>query len=189
MARRATYVSEVQQESLFDDEEKVISSEENKKPVEKKTKKEFGNTDLIPCVSITVGGLHMIGAKSGDVYHWTNIGEVTEVEYRDLLAEVRNHTFYVYDPAFIIQDDDFLAQHDDILVRYGQLYTPADIEAVLALPATQLEATLKKMPIGAQNAVKDLAVRKIDNGTLDSVQRIKVLDAYFGTELLLKLTR
>lgn len=189
MARRARMSNDeqvVKQESLFNEEESLFEEKEST-PVVKK--KEFENTDLIPCVSITVGGLHMIGAKSGDVYHWTNIGEVTEVEYRDLLAEVRNHTWYVYDPAFIIQDEDFLAQHDDILVRYGNLYTPADIEAVLALPASQLEATLKKMPTGAQNAVRDLAVRKIDNGSLDSVQRIKVLDSYFGTELLLKLTR
>ena len=186
MAKRAKYVSDEQiktqeapviQESLFDEEEKPSK------------KKEFANTELIPCVSITVGGLHLIGAKSGEVYHWTNMGEVTEVEYRDLLAEVRNHSWYIYEPAFVIQDDDFLAQHDDILVRYGQLYTPADIEQVLALPAPQINETLKKMPVGAQNAVRDLAIRKINNGTLDSVNRIKVLDEFFGTEMLLKLTQ
>lgn len=198
MARRAKYVSEEvntqaqSQESLFDEEifpieqAPVISNEHKKTET---PKKEFSNTDLIPCVSITVGGLHMTGAKSGDVYHWTNMGEVTEIEYRDLLAEVRNHSWYVYEPAFVIQDDDFLKQHDDILVRYGQLYTPADIEAVLTMPAPQLEATLKKMPVGAQNAVKDLAMRKINDGTFDSAQRVKVLDSFFGTEMLLKLTQ
>ena len=191
MSRRAKYVRDEQPQdtvvsegTLFEDEE-IEQVEEEVAP----KKKEFAPTDLIPCVSITVGGLHLIGAKSGDIYHWTNIGDVTEVEYRDLLVEVRNHSFYVYEPAFIIQDDDFLSQHDDILVRYGRLYTPADIEQVLALPAPQLESTLKKMPVGAQNAVRDLAVRKIDTGELDSIQRIKVLDAFFGTEMLLKLTR
>lgn len=179
---RAKYVSEKTSEEL-------LNEELPKKEVKQKAKKEFKDTDFIPCVSITVGGLHLIGAKSGEVYRWLNIGDVTEVEYRDLLVEVRNHSFYVYDPAFIIQDDDFLKQHDDILVRYGQLYTPSEIEKILALPATQLLASLKKMPVGAQNAVRDLAVRKIDNGSLDSVQRIKVLDEFFGTEMLLKLTR
>jgi hypothetical protein len=188
MSRRATFVRDEQpkeQEStLFEEQEEVTSVKE-----EPKKKKEYAPTDLIPCVSITVGGLHLTGMKSGEVYHWTNLGEVTEVEYRDLLAEVRNHSFYVYDPAFIIQDEDFLSQHDDILVRYGRLYTPADIEQVLTLPAPQLEATIKKMPIGAQNAVKDLAVRKINSGELDSIARIKVIDSFFGTEMLLKLTR
>ena len=198
MARRAKYVSDEQPQentisegSLFEDEQTEDFDEGFKSVAEKSTssKKEFAPTDLIPCVSITVGGLHLNGVKSGDVYHWTNMGEVTEVEYRDLLAEVRNHSWYVYDPAFIIQDDDFLSQHDDILVRYGRLYTPGDIEQILTLPAPQLEATLRKMPNGAQNAVRDLAVRKINSGELDSIQRIKVIDSYFGTEMLLKLTR
>lgn len=198
MARRAKYVSDEQpqeniisESSLFEDEQ-TDDFDEGFKPVAEKSissKKEFAPTDLIPCISITVGGLHLTGMKSGDVYHWTNMGEVTEVEYRDLLAEVRNHSWYVYDPAFIIQDDDFLSQHDDILVRYGRLYTPQDIEQILTLPAPQLEATLKKMPNGAQNAVRDLAVRKINSGELDSIARIKVIDSYFGTEMLLKLTR
>lgn len=185
---RAKYVSEKTSKKSVK-EEPSKKDEILEKELPKKVKKEFKDTDLIPCLSITVGGLHLIGAKSGDVYHWLNIGDITEVEYRDLLAEVRNHTFYIYDPAFIIQDEDFLKQHDDILVRYGQLYTPSDIENVLSMSANQLLDTLKKMPTGAQNAVRDLAVRKIDNGTLDSVQRIKILDEFFGTEMLLKLTR
>lgn len=191
MSRRAKYVGDEQTQETVVVEESLFEESENA-PVEEKVepkKREFQNTDLIPCVSITVGGLHLIGAKSGEIYRWTNLGEVTEVEYRDLLAEVRNHSFYIYDPAFIIQDDDFLSQHDDILVRYGSIYTPSDIEQVLAMPAPQLEATLKKMPIGAQNAVRDLAVRKINTGELDSIQRIRVIDSYFGTEMLLKLTR
>lgn len=179
MGKRATYVSEKQEtstvsESLFEEETK---------------KKEFHDKDMIPCQSITVGRLHLTGAKSGEHYRWTNIGDVNDVEYRDLLDEVRRHTWYIYDPAFIILDEDFLNQHDDILVRYGQLYTSEDIERTLTLPAPQLKDVIKKMPAGAQTAVKDLAMRKISSGELDSVQRIKVLDEFFGTEMLLKLTQ
>lgn len=192
MARnRAKYDETQAQSSIFDDEE--LFTEDIKKDeiavMVGPTKKSFEETDKIPCVSIVIGGLHMIGAKSNEVYHWTGIGESIDVEYRDLMAEVRKHSWYVYEPAFIINDDDFLAEHEDITNRYGQLYTPSDIEQVLALPAPQLEEQLKKMPVGAQNAVRDLAVRKIDNGELDSVQRLKVLDNFFGTELVLKLTK
>lgn len=194
MGRRATYNKPVTEEkaSLFEDEELF---EEEPTPVQEEApkkyegKKEFKDTDKISCVSITVGGLNFVGDKSGDLYQWVNIGDVVDVEYRDLLAAVRSHSVFVYEPRFVIQDEDFLAQHDDVLVRYGQLYTPQDIEKVLALPASQLEKTLKKMPTGAQNAVRDLAVRKIDSGELDSVQRVKAIDSFFGTELILKLTQ
>jgi len=198
MGRRATYNRETEsvkeeKTSLFDDEEMFeeeptsVKEEAPKKAVA--TKKEYKDGDKIPCVSITVGGLNFVGDKSGDLYQWTNLGDVVDVEYRDLLSAVRSHSIFVYEPRFVIQDEDFLAQHDDILVRYGQLYTPQDIEQVLAMPAPQLEKTLKKMPVGAQNAVRDLAVRKIDSGELDSVQRVKVIDSFFGTELVLKLTQ
>lgn len=200
MGRRATYNREtesVKEEkvSLFDDEEMFdegptpvpVKEEAPKKAVA--TKKEYKDGDKIPCVSITVGGLNFVGDKSGALYQWTNLGDVVDVEYRDLVSAVRSHSIFVYEPRFVIQDEDFLAQHDDILVRYGQLYTPQDIEQVLAMPAPQLEKTLKKMPVGAQNAVRDLAVRKIDSGELDSVQRVKVIDSFFGTELVLKLTQ
>lgn len=198
MGRRATYNRETEsvkeeKTSLFDDEEMFdeeptpIKEEAPKKAVA--TKKEYKDGDKISCVSITVGGLNFVGDKSGDLYQWTNLGDVVDVEYRDLVSAVRSHSIFVYEPRFVIQDEDFLAQHDDILVRYGQLYTPQDIEQVLAMPAPQLEKTLKKMPVGAQNAVRDLAVRKIDSGELDSVQRVRVIDSFFGTELVLKLTQ
>lgn len=194
MGRRATFNKPVTEEkaSLFEDSdlfEKEPTPAQEEAPKKFDSRKEFKDTDKIPCVSITVGGLNFVGDKSGDLYQWVNIGDVVSVEYRDLLSAVCSHSVFVYEPRFIIQDDDFLAQHDDILVRYGQLYTPQDIEQVLAMPAPQLEATLKKMPVGAQNAVRDLAVRKIDSGQLDSVQRVKVIDAFFGTELILRLTQ
>ncbi len=79
--------------------------------------------------------------------------------------------------------------YDTLLVKYGQLYTPSDIEKVLTFPVEQLKATIKSMPLGAQNAVKDLANRKITSGELDSVQRVKALDEFFGTNMLIKLTQ
>lgn len=195
MGRRATFSKETEpvQASLFEDEglfgeEPNPVKEEAPKP--KKTeanKKEFADTDKIPCVSITVGGLSMTGSKSGTFYHWLNMGDVIDVEYRDLVSAVREHTKDVFEPRFIIQDDDFLAKYDTVQLRYGQLYTPADIEQVLSMPAPQMASTIKKMPVGAQNALRDLASRKVASGELDSVNRIKVIDEFFGTQLVLLL--
>ena len=196
MGRRATYNKETAEpkDNLFDDEELFESPTPvaEEAPVEKKSStsvKEFKDTDRIPCVSITVGGLSMVGAKSGEFYRWMNMGDIVEVEYRDLVSAIREHTKDVFEPRFIIQDDDFLAKYDTVQLRYGQLYTPTDIEQVLAMPAPQMEAMIKKMPVGAQNAVRDLASRKVDSGELDSINRVKVIDSFFGTQLVLKLTQ
>ena len=192
MGRRPTYSKETEPASLFEDENLVMEEPKKVKEFEPKQaapRKKYDDEDRIPCVSITVGTLVMPGNKSKETYQWVEMGSVQEVEYRDLIAEVRLRSSYIYEPRFIIQDEDFLAQHDDIIQRYGELYTPADIEYVLSLPAPQMEEQIKKMPIGARNALRDLAVRKIDSGELDSVQRVKVIDSFFGTELVLKLMK
>ena len=196
MGRRATYTKPVveEQTSLFEDEalfeEPTPVKEEAPKKfdlAEYENEKEFKDTDKIPCVSITVGGLSMVGDKSGSFYHWMNMGDVVDVEYRDLVSAIRTHTKDIFEPRFIIQDDAFLAKYDTVQLRYGQLYTPADIERVLTMNPDQIREVLKKMPVGAQTAVKDLASRKVASGELDSVNRIKAIDEFFGTQLVLLL--
>lgn len=191
MGRRATYSRETKEERtpLFEDEQLFEEPIPKKEAAPKKFVPEFNDTDKIPCVSITVGGLYMEGDKSKELYSWLNMGDVVEVEYRDLVSAIRSNSPYIFEPLFVIQDDNFLAKFDNVQARYGQLYTPMDIERVLAMPAPQLSQALRKMPVGAQNALKDTAVRKIDSGELDSVQRIKAIDSFFGTELVLKLTQ
>ena len=51
-----------------------------------------------------------------------------------------------------------------------------------------MEKTILKLPVGAQDSIKTIAATMVDNGTLDSIQRVKVIDKIFGTEMLLKLT-
>ena len=111
-----------------------------------------------------------------------------QVEYRDLVALVHSHSQLIYKPRFVIQNEDFLAKFDDILSFYGSLYTPDDIKSVLNLPAEQMREAIKKMPIGSRDALKGIAITMIEQGSLDSIGRIKVIDEIFGTEMLLKMT-
>lgn len=197
MGRRAMYNKSTELEpkaSMFEGDlfEGSVPTQEEAPPKKfdpQESRKSFKDTDLIPCVSITVGKLVMPGSKSKEVYRWGDIGSVQEVEYRDLIDEVRQNSVYVFEPRFIIQDEDFLSQHKDIEDKYGELYTPADIEQILQLSPTMIKAQLEKMPVGAQNALRDLAIRKINDGTLDSVQRVRALDEFFDTEMILKLTQ
>lgn len=184
MGRRATYnrtVEEPQNESLFDENDELM------KPVE--MKRDFKDDDMIPCVSVTVGLLLMQGQKTKDLYHWADMGSIQEVAYKDLVDEVRNNSAFVFEPRFIIQDDDFLAKYKAIADKYGELYTPQDIDYVLTLTPVALKDALSKMPLGTQEAVKNRAMKKINSGELDSVQRVRALDEYFGTDMMIKLVR
>lgn len=169
--------------------ETSITNEDSKTKTKSSAKKKFQNDDMIECVSITAGKLFLIGRKTNDKYTWDGIGDVQEVAYADLISEVRTRNAIVFLPRIIIQNDDFLAQHEDILYLYGSLYTPDDILKILTLPAGQMYDYIKKMPVGAREALKGIAVERIERGELDSIQRIKIIDEFFGTELLLKMTQ
>ncbi len=164
-------------------------SEAETKVETKPKKKEFKNDDMIPCLSIMEGKLVLVGARTGDVYRWLNIGDVVEVAYNDLIADVRSHGSHTCAPWFIIQDEDFLAQHPEIDDLYAGLYTVEDIEKVLSMPANQMKEYIEKMPLGAQDSLKNIAIARIESGDFDSIQRIKVLDEFFGTNLLIALTQ
>lgn len=169
-------------------EEEIVENTENESKSEKKpAKKVFKNDDMIPCISITEGDLLLIGSKTGDKYHWDGIRDVQEVAYSDLIAEVRSHGSHVYAPWFIIQDRDFLDQNPKVEKLYGNLYTPNDIEKVLDLPANKMKSYIEQMPAGAQDSLKSVAMSRIASGEFDSIQRIKVLDEFFGTNLLVNL--
>lgn len=168
----------------------IVEEEVLNKTIKKQNvKKSFKDTDLIKCVSVTVGKLIMIGQKSEDKYTWDGMNDVTEVEYRDLMAAIRKHSALVFKPRFVIEDKDFLAQNPEIEELYGSLYTPEDINKILDLSADKMKDYIEQMPQGAKDALLGIAIQKIDRGQLDSIQRIKVIDEIFGTQMLLKVAQ
>ena len=159
------------------------------KPAKKQIKHAFKDSDLIECTSVTVGKLIMNGDRSNEKYVWEGMKSVVQVEYRDLIAAVRKHSSLVFKPRFIINDKEFLAQNPEIEALYGSLYTTDDIEQILDLPADRLGDYISKMPQGAKDALLGIVASKVDRGQFDSIQRLKVIDEIFGTQMLLKLTQ
>ncbi len=166
----------------------VEEEKEGKASVPVKPKKVFGDRDLIPCVSITAGELFFVGAKSKDLYTFANADYVCEIEYRDLKYAAMTRDKSMYKPRFIVQDKDFLAEFPDLAEVYGPLYSTKDLLEMLKLSPAQMKKAVEALPDGAKESLKVLVSGRIDSGQFDSIQRIKILDEIFGTEMLLKLT-
>lgn len=154
--------------------------------VEEVKPKEFRPDDAVKCKSITAGSLGMIGIKSGVNYEWAGRGDVTEVEYQDLVAAIRSGKRHITEPFFIIQDSDFLAQFPQVEKIYSTMYSVADMEDLLINPdANTMIATIKTLPDGAKDSIKNIAATLIANGRIDSVSKIKALDEFYGTKFVL----
>lgn len=163
-------------------EETTIAEEE--KPIVKKT---FSDTDLIPCVSITPGELFVVGDKSKNLYTFADNDYLVEIEYRDLKYAAASRDKMMYRPRYIVQDRDFLKEFPELEKVYGDLYSGSDLQKILKLSPSEMKRTIEKLPLGAKDALKSIAATQIDNKQLDSIQRVKVLDEVFGTELMTRL--
>lgn len=165
--------------------------EDSSEPVvEKKVEpKKHEAGDRIPCRSITPGGLYMEGLKSHILYEWTDVNDVTEVEYRDLTAAIMSSkNDYVTKPYFIIEDETVIAEFPKINKVYESMYSFKDLKDVLLnLSPKEMKATINMFPAGAKESIKHIASQMISAGTLDSIQKIKILDEIFGTKYIVMI--
>ena len=150
--------------------------------------KTFKASDMIPCRSIVNGELFMVGEKSRTLYSWASYGDVQEVSYQDLSYDLRNsRTGFAKAPRFIILDDELVEQHPDLKEIYASMYSNGDLREILDLDVDRMRKEIENLPAGAKDAIKGLASSMVQNGTLDSVGKIKVLDELFGTKLIMAL--
>ena len=142
--------------------------------------------DLILCTSVTVGELLGVGIKSGILYRASGYGDPMHVQYQDLLAWKLRKSQYIYDPLFVIDDDELLADPiwADVKAVYDKMYKSVDLDDFFSMTPQRMRTTLKNSPKGFQEAVRVMAMTKIEDGSFDSLNRIKVIDEVLGTDLL-----
>ena len=160
--------------------EEVVPIETSKKSVKK-----FNPDDMILCQSICVGQTFVKGFKSGIIYTFEALGAEEYIEYRDLVAAVRSKDNIIFKPFIIVLDEDFINEQKTLKSFYENMYTPEDFEEFFKLRPNQMVEALNNMPIGFRETIKSMAVGKIQDGVFDSVARIKALDDYFGTKMML----
>lgn len=156
---------------------------EDTKIVDTKVKKEFDPRDGIACRSVVQGNLYMEGSKTQMMYSWLDYGDVTEIEYRDLVAAVRTKSKFVFNPWFIIEDEDFIAEFPTLDKFYREQFTTKDLKAILRLDEADMVASITALPKSAFESLKSIAAQQVASGVLDSVRKIKALDKIFGTDL------
>lgn len=154
-----------------------------------KTTKTYGNNDPILCKSLVNGNLFITGARSGIPYTWADYNDVCEVEYQDIIYMIRSNDKAIFQPRIIILDEDIVAQNKNLTNLYDNLYSVGDLRDILALRPNEMKKAIESLPEGAKNSIKGIASSMIEDGFLDSVQKIKVIDDIFNTKLLFALAQ
>ena len=163
----------------------IIKEVEKETPVITTKKKYEPDTEIV-CTSCTAGELLMLGRKTRRLYVWSNYGDQTPVEYQDIKAAQYIPGYqHIYSPLFIIEDDEFLSlpENKKIADVYANILKAEDIDKLFSLDNISFEKTVSKLPKGIRNSLKSIAAQKIQDGTLDSITKIKTLDKILKTDL------
>ena len=154
-------------------------------PVQVESKKKFESTDLITCRSVVNGRVYMEGSASLLHYTWMDFGDEVDVEYRDLVAAVRNKSGYIMRPFFVIMNDDFIQEFSFLKELYAKQYSAKDLAKILSLDVNEMTEEIKGLPGNVKEILKGIASTWIENGRLDSFKKIKALDELLDTDLSL----
>ena len=154
-------------------------------PAKTNGKKKFEPTDLVTCRSVVNGRIFMEGAASLLRYTWMDFGDEVDVEYRDLVAAVRNKSGYITRPFFVVMDDDFIEEFSFLKEIYAKQYSAKDLAKILSLDVDEMVAEVKSLPGNVKDILKGIASTWIENGRLDSFKKIKALDEILDTDLSL----
>lgn len=177
MAYKKKIETEVIEEEVKVEEPKIIKE------------KKFSDDDLIPCQSVTIGGLYIEGIKSKDLYEFTTLGDVVDITYADLMAMLRKKDNMMFYPRFVVIDPDFVKQNSILEEFYNGQYTQEDFDIILNNPINIMAQQIDSLPAGVKDAFKGYAMSLIEDGELDSVQKIKEIDKIFDTSMLLRMTQ
>lgn len=183
------------QEKFLDINEPVDSEEEGetveealKQKVSVAKKKEYEGDTLIPCRSIVQGYMNFKGTKSGTVYQWEGVNDVTNIEYQDLRAAMVSRSPYIMRPYFVIDNEELISlpEWKDVKAVYDKLYSKKDLTEIFKIQsADRMGQVLRGLPEGARKQMGSLAKDLMERGVLDSISKIKKIDEVLGTNLLL----
>lgn len=150
--------------------------------LKKGTVNAYEKNDLIECRSVTSGLLVAEGAKTGIVYKWADYGDIESVEYQDLIFMLRSNKATVYNPRIIILDENIVKDFPALYEVYKKMYNYKDMSDILKLPLNEMRKVINELPPGVADALKGVASKMIENGNIDSIKRMKILDDIFNTE-------
>lgn len=162
-----------------------VKTEEVKQAVSKPEPKKFNPNDGIRCRSVTHGILFVDGLATNMKYTFVDYDYETEITYRDLVALVVARNKAIYNPRIIIMDEDFIAEYPALGKFYKEHFATKNIKEILDMPDYQMKEAISKLPKGAIESLKSIAVNMIVSGEIDSIKRIRALDEAFGTDLSL----
>lgn len=142
-------------------------------------------TTPILCKSVRSNDLIYEG-QGGIRYEWNGYGDLRELPYQEVLSLKSRKSAFLYEPWLMILDEDLMARPDyqkdfaDMYKLYEDFENP---DAFFKKSPAEIRACLANAPRGLRDLIMVNARKYIDDGALDSISVINVIDDVLGTNL------
>ena len=143
----------------------------------------------IPCVSLVRSGRLIYSSKRQMGYSviWRNYMDTQYIELAELMA-MRSSDPMFFSENWIMIDDEF--EHKDAVVqklRIKDMYVNApnmlELERLFVMPVDEMIHKIKSMSVSLKESVYLHAKEAVENGTLDSMRRIKAIEGALGKSI------
>lgn len=170
-----------------------ITVEQDVAPVSKKPVK-LDDSVLISVKSNVFGGLIFVNPRTGDKTEWGGCGDVQTMSMGDLRAmKGTQRAFYENQWIYIVGVDE--SGYDDVTAEdiyktlmvtqyYKNIIDPDNYTEIFSWEPERIRETVSMMSNGAKMNLAVAANTCIEDGSLDSLRKIQVLEECLGCELM-----
>lgn len=170
----------------------VVNDDTTPAPVRKKTVK-LDDSVLISVKSNTFGGLLYVNPRTGDKTEWNGCGDVQTLTMGDLRAmKGTQRAFFENQWIYIVGVDE--SGYDDVTAEdiykslmvtqyYKNILDPDNYVELFSWEPHRIKEAVSMMSDGAKMNLVVAANTSIEDGTLDSLRKIQVLEECLGCEL------
>ena len=147
-------------------------------------KRKVNKDDEVVCKNITNGTLVYVSKKTGAVWEMEGYGATEIFDVAELVTMKASYSRILTEPWMVIEDDDVI---DYLGLRniYDKISVPlTEIDSFFDKPVTKMEKALAVAPNGIKTLIASRAITLINEGKLDSVSKIKLIEKTLNIELL-----
>lgn len=144
---------------------------------------EITNDTMVECRSGVSGNLiYKSLLNPGYTVEWNDLGDVQEMEYRELVS-MRGNQRRFFEENWILIDDPAVIKKLGVERYYKNSLTTDNFEEVFTMPAEKIKEVVPTLPGGTKDAIASEAKKKIESGELDSRSAIKALEDSLSVDL------
>jgi hypothetical protein len=161
--------------------ETVVPAE---KVVQKPKKRNVDRDEYVDVMSNTTGKL-FYSSRTGAEFVFTEYGQTDQIQVSELINMNNKNPRYLKEPWLIIMDED-VVQFLGLSKVYENIIMPEEFETFFNRPVEEIEAFIRKAPKGMTQLIVSMAQTKVQDGTLDSMRVVKLINDIFGTDLTIE---